>query len=656
MAGKTQEEKALALVRYLAEDAFSFYLETFTEGDELKEEGKDYATVKSAMLAKYSKQKSEAEIIQDAVDLRYNGSDVQSFFREAERSYTDAGFNSMAQFGLVMKAIKSDQKMLEFVLVRGDDSFEKVKKSCLDYERNQKLHDLGSSTSGSSCRKEKTDPTMEDLCEQMKQMQLMMAKLEKKSVPPKSSREPYCWKCKKTGHYAAQCTERPGDRLQCNYCGKHGHSEKSCYTKQADEMAKKRSQEEEKPAVTILKRGEPSKNEAGKPVMIVEESDGEEIVMTKRLATGEPVSKQVRFDEEGDQVLVNPPIQPTRLSPSINRRRPVLTPQNIAAGSKRKKVTKTKDSKRKSILQALGKRVEQYDLLNNLAQAEAGITFGQIARGDVDNVRKDLQKILSGRFKNPSLNVAGEDEEEHVPPSRHQLVMLTVYSEPVYGLLDSGAIPDIMSSRLAEKLKLEVEPTNRRIIVANGASEGVQGVVSNIPVGFGKVVVRLKFLVMESVPFDLIISDPTQIKLRMKIDKYHSTVKVKMNGKSDTLNLQYEPDVGNNTDDDFTSGTSSEEDIGEESDHEEYAGLVLTVSERHSSAADSSEGKDMMTQKLSHLEPEYSQKMMDLLGDYSDVIAETFEKVRPSNVEVRHKFELTTDQPIFQKLRRVPPA
>ena len=41
MAGKSTQEKALALVRYLEDEALNFYLEMFTEGYYLKEEGKD---------------------------------------------------------------------------------------------------------------------------------------------------------------------------------------------------------------------------------------------------------------------------------------------------------------------------------------------------------------------------------------------------------------------------------------------------------------------------------------------------------------------------------------------------------------------------------------------------------------------------------------
>ena len=51
-----------------------------------------------------------------------------------------------------------------------------------------------------------------------------------------------------------------------------------------------------------------------------------------------------------------------------------------------------------------------------------------------------------------------------------------------------------------------------------------------------------------------------------------------------------------------------------------------------------------------------SEGMKGLLLKYSDVIAESFDDVRPAKVQTRHKFELTTDKPIFQQVRRMPPA
>ena len=50
-----------------------------------------------------------------------------------------------------------------------------------------------------------------------------------------------------------------------------------------------------------------------------------------------------------------------------------------------------------------------------------------------------------------------------------------------------------------------------------------------------------------------------------------------MDGKAENLNLQYESGTGNDTDDDFTCNIDTENDIGEDSNAEYYAGLVLTV-------------------------------------------------------------------------------
>lgn len=47
---------------------------------------------------------------------------------------------------------------------------------------------------------------------------------------------------------------------------------------------------------------------------------------------------------------------------------------------------------------------------------------------------------------------------------------------------------------------------------------------------------------------------------------------------------------------------------------------------------------------------------MALFDDKSDVIENYFYDVRLSKVDVRHRFELTTDRPIFQKLHSVPPS
>ena len=178
-------------------------------------------------------------------------------------------------------------------------------------------------------------------------------------------------------------------------------------------------------------------------------------------------------------------------------------------------------------MQVLGERVERNDFLKSLACAPAGITFGQIANGDVDSVKKELQMIIAQKVKRTSVNVAGEGDRSPSLTNRHQVVELEVYSEAVYGLLDSGAVPNVMSDKVANKLRLELSPTERRIIVADRTSGGCAGSISGIPVSFGSIVMRLDFLVIAPVPYDLIIGAPTLLEMRACIDMYHQTVTIR---------------------------------------------------------------------------------------------------------------------------------
>ena len=186
---------------------------------------------------------------------------------------------------------------------------------------------------------------------------------------------------------------------------------------------------------------------------------------------------------------------------------------------KKKKASGTKknDSCRNSAIQILGERVERYNFLKSLACAPAGITFGQIANEGVDNVKKELQRIFAKKVKRTSVNATGEGNRHPSKPNHHQVVKLAVFSEAVYGLLDSGAIPNVMSDKLTKKLRLEISPTERSIIVADGNSGSCSGSISGIPVSFGSIVMRLDFSVIASVPYDLIICAPTLVEMHASL-------------------------------------------------------------------------------------------------------------------------------------------
>ncbi len=126
--------------------------------------------------------------------------------------------------------------------------------------------------------------------------------------------------------------------------------------------------------------------------------------------------------------------------------------------------------------------------------------------------------------------------------------------------MDSGAIPNVMSDTLAEKLSLKLSPKNRRIVVADGFTRDCAGVLEEIPVSIRNIVVRLNFMVIKLLTYDLIIGSPTSVDKCACIDLYHQTVTVRKNGKTETLKFVYEPEMYEETEDELTTDTES--DIG----------------------------------------------------------------------------------------------
>ena len=68
------------------------------------------------------------------------------------------------------------------------------------------------------------------------------------------------------------------------------------------------------------------------------------------------------------------------------------------------------------------------------------------------------------------------------------------------------------------------------------------------------------------------------------------------------------------------------------------------------------EEAELVRHKLEHMGEQSTAEVKHLFQSYPDVIAHAFDDVRPSKCKVNHKFELTSDQPIFWRLRRLPPA
>ena len=70
-------------------------------------------------------------------------------------------------------------------------------------------------------------------------------------------------------------------------------------------------------------------------------------------------------------------------------------------------------------------------------------------------------------MKKNSVKVLGEDDRGLSLPNRYQVVNLAACSESVYVFLYSAAIPNVMSDKFANKLRLELSSTESRIIFAD---------------------------------------------------------------------------------------------------------------------------------------------------------------------------------------------
>ena len=213
--------------------------------------------------------------------------------------------------------------------------------------------------------------------------------------------------------------------------------------------------------------------------------------------------------------------------------------------------------------------------------------------------------------------------------------------------------PKCYVRQVSKKLWLELCPTERCRIVADGTSGSCTGSISGVPVSFVSIVMHLDFSVIASVPYDLIIGAPTLVEIRECIDLYHQTVTIRNHCKTEVLNLVYKPESWDRTDEELT--TESESDIWEDSKKGYYRAFVFTLKEDRFPIAEMEE-INVMEEKFSRLWEEYTADIKWLFQSNSDLIAHSFDDIRLSRFEFAQKFELISDEPISQRLRRIHPS
>ena len=73
--------------------------------------------MKAVLLKNFSTKETEAGVMKGEVKLVYKGDNVDEFFVRAIKLYKEATFNDKPSIWVIWEAIKSDQGMLQFLLL-----------------------------------------------------------------------------------------------------------------------------------------------------------------------------------------------------------------------------------------------------------------------------------------------------------------------------------------------------------------------------------------------------------------------------------------------------------------------------------------------------------------------------------------------------------
>ena len=439
----------------------------------------DYQAVKKALIDRSDSVPEPEENIRLAVVSRLDGNDLLASLNEMDCRFEKASFNTEAKFGLLRSAVMEHVDVSQFVLYRSPTTYEGLKKADKDFVAGRKAFLAARDAKQSQPpipkrilqrpdrrqEPDKIERKVDVLAEQLAELSLLM---QKNQTIEQSDHVRKCSFCKEPGHGASRCRSNPHRDTRCPNCGKLGHGKDTWWARPRRERPRAG---DVNPHLVL------AQEDAGnsRVTYIDEANDGEVVAVTKRNVDGEPLPKQLKTHEEvAIHRLLDPPVP-------FEVQRRALTPDAGPRRSYQKKKLK-KTSKKTSLQEHVGK----YNVISELANAPSGLTFGQLIRGDADVAKKEIGRLFTKQGGRRRVFAGHAD----MKPRRLRLVTLKVYGTEGEALLDSGAVPNIISPKLVVKLCLSPQPTGKRITVADGGNAPCLGSLLQMPTSFGGLVVN----------------------------------------------------------------------------------------------------------------------------------------------------------------------
>lgn len=150
----------------------------------------------------------------------------------------------------------------------------------------------------------------------------------------------------------------------------------------------------------------------------------------------------------------------------------------------------------------------------------------------------------------------------------HRLRVLTVATLDVCGnraesLMDYGAIPNVMSLALAERLSIKAEYTTRSITVVTGERSNVVVILRDVPARLDTFEQKMYFLVVNGALFDIMVGYPSMESMEGILDGAKRVERMTKSTKTAKLSLlpnytESKPAQNDGDREEFTSASSAD--------------------------------------------------------------------------------------------------
>lgn len=125
-----------------------------------------------------------------------------------------------------------------------------------------------------------------------------------------------------------------------------------------------------------------------------------------------------------------------------------------------------------------------------LANAPSGLSIGHVLQRDGSRAEQELKKLFSKKKIWQSAVIA--QEKPKVPQRNLKVCPIKVHGADVFCLWDTGAVPNLIATKLADKVGLTPEKI-KKITVAHGTIAINRGLVRSVPIAIGELKTKMDF-------------------------------------------------------------------------------------------------------------------------------------------------------------------